>query len=94
MELTPSAPLLAHYSVDRTPPVAYPIHPVAIPLSIANPPLAQLPTLNILPVHTCNDCNSPFIRNEKDRGSSAYYRCASCQSKMLQKAVVYSCVIY
>ena len=106
MELTSSAPLLAHYSVDLTPPMASPAPPMASPtppmasptpsvaIPIAYAPLAQLPSLNISPVHTCNDCNSSFTRNEKDKGSSAYYRCASCQSKMLQKAIVYSCIIH
>ena len=92
MELTPSAPLLAHYSVDLDPPMASPAPSDAIPIAYA--PLAQLPTLNISPVHTCHDCNSSFTRNEKDKGSSAYYRCTSCQSKMLQKAIIYSCIIY
>lgn len=92
MELTPSAPLLAHYSEVPLPPLVPPVLPIAIP--IAYTPLDQMIPLNIPPIHTCNSCKSPFNRYEKDNGSSAYYRCISCQQKMLQTSIIQSCVIH
>ena len=100
MELTPSAPLLAHYSEDTYPPLDPPLAPPLAPpvIQIAIPidytPLAQMPSLNIPTVHTCRSCKSPFNRNEKDNGSSAYFRCLSCQQKMLQTSIIQSCVIH
>ena len=93
MELTPSAPLLAHYSEYSLPAsISSPVLPIATPIAGSN--LDQMPSLNIPPLHTCNSCNSSFNRKEKDKGSSAYFRCLSCQQKMLQMSIIQNCIIH
>ena len=62
-------------------------------IPIAQPITSPLLTNTTTSIEICKSCQNFFVRSERDRHTSSYFRCEKCQRQQLQTAIVTSCVV-